>query len=421
VARAACVLYVAIGLLVLCNANWLADSALGQERLFSPIILGLCIASLFAMKTTTTKSISPETGRLALAMVAIVLVGLLPTSGMRERQKAIEYTVAWMTTCGILLTVSNLAFALARRHGNAIWVLMATYAMCLVASCSVYVGVLFPGWQKIMHGESVGRYSGFFGNPNQAAAQILLFVAVGFAMTSATGRLKWILISLATSVPALMLTSSRGGILGFAVLLIVMCVRVFSSQVSTKAIAIIAMVVVTLIGVRYSMGYIVKNRWFAYSVRRHMRDFIHFTEGRINRRTTGDRNRLAAEAIRLWKKSPLIGNGLGSLETMPRGHSGPHNVYLLLLGETGVVGLAIFLYAWLRMTPASLVKNARGVLLLGVFVSMSETAMVSDDTFFHRNHIFMLATALGLVHEHLTRYPARQKLATVVSAIGAEG
>jgi len=64
-------------------------------------------------------------------------------------------------------------------------------------------------------------------------------------------------------------------------------------------------------------------------------------------------------AISLWQQSPVVGIGLGNfLVALPQSAAGRqinflqpvHNIYLLLLSETGLLGLCLFITAiWLRV------------------------------------------------------------------------
>ncbi len=61
------------------------------------------------------------------------------------------------------------------------------------------------------------------------------------------------------------------------------------------------------------------------------------------------RQQLNSIAIEQWSKSPLFGTGLGTSPLYPRNitnyallHQPIHNIYLLLLTETGIVGLGLF-------------------------------------------------------------------------------
>lgn len=73
----------------------------------------------------------------------------------------------------------------------------------------------------------------------------------------------------------------------------------------------------------------------------------------VNEESVVVRQQLNAAAISIWQQSPLFGVGLGNfLVELPRALVSRevyflqpvHNIYLLLLAETGIVGLGIFLW-----------------------------------------------------------------------------
>ncbi|MEK7129597.1 MAG: O-antigen ligase family protein [Patescibacteria group bacterium] len=95
------------------------------------------------------------------------------------------------------------------------------------------------------------------------------------------------------------------------------------------------------------------------------------------------RQQLNAAAIKLWQQSPVLGVGLGNfLVELPKALPSRtvyflqpvHNIYLLVLAETGVVGLAVFLWviwkAFMRFEirkirkPFSIYHLAFGIFLL---------------------------------------------------------
>ena len=76
-------------------------------------------------------------------------------------------------------------------------------------------------------------------------------------------------------------------------------------------------------------------------------------------------------AIEQWERSPIIGTGLGTSPLYPRRiqnyalvHQPIHNIYLLLLSETGIIGLFVFL---LIIKKSTICYPLTAILLLGLF------------------------------------------------------
>ncbi|MBI5620074.1 O-antigen ligase family protein [Candidatus Gottesmanbacteria bacterium] len=90
--------------------------------------------------------------------------------------------------------------------------------------------------------------------------------------------------------------------------------------------------------------------------------FLSRTIG-INDESVVVRQQLNAAAIKLWQQSPIVGVGLGNfLVGLPKALPSRaiyflqpvHNIYLLVLAETGVMGLVVFLWMlWMTLKKAT--------------------------------------------------------------------
>jgi hypothetical protein len=127
------------------------------------------------------------------------------------------------------------------------------------------------------------------------------------------------------------------------------------------------------------------------------------------RPTLGDetivvRQELNAAAVRLWTVSPLVGVGLGNFlvrlpETLPSRQiyflQPVHNIYLLVLAETGVVGLAMFaLLIWrgVRNQGSPIILVSLVALLLLGFVDHYPATLQQGQL------LLTLLLALALMH-----------------------
>jgi len=120
------------------------------------------------------------------------------------------------------------------------------------------------------------------------------------------------------------------------------------------------------------------------------------------------RQQLNAAAIKLWQQSPLIGVGLGNfLVELPKALTSRtiyflqpvHNIYLLVLSETGVVGLVLFLLL--------IGKGIRG-LVLGIREKKKQ--------FFIFHFSFFILLLLGLVDHYPLTLQQGQLLFTLLFA-----
>lgn len=88
------------------------------------------------------------------------------------------------------------------------------------------------------------------------------------------------------------------------------------------------------------------------------------------------RQQLNMIAVEQWTKFPIIGTGLGTSPLYPRKiqnyalvHQPIHNIYLLLLSETGMIGLGIFVFLIIKLLiRRSIIHNTLYIILiLGLF------------------------------------------------------
>ena len=134
---------------------------------------------------------------------------------------------------------------------------------------------------------------------------------------------------------------------------------------------------------------------------------------------------LAIDRPLLWRlgfekamEAPLFGHGLGALESMdsaPIGHHGrplgPHNLYLTLLGEAGIVPLLLFVSALVLLlraqwgAPGSLARDATvaGVIVIALY-GMSFQHLLGVGAFMF---LAGLSVATGTAHDDGDRHVAK--------------
>lgn len=95
--------------------------------------------------------------------------------------------------------------------------------------------------------------------------------------------------------------------------------------------------------------------------------------GSIIRGTTSGRYNLWLHAVHCWVKSPLIGCGFYQLDQYPNSPAHPHNLFLQILSEIGLIGLCLLGYLIFFMIRGIKFKNKKFILaaLLAVSVDVS--------------------------------------------------
>jgi O-antigen ligase len=181
-----------------------------------------------------------------------------------------------------------------------------------------------------------GRASGFFINPNQSGAALV----VGFALSVGVVPRAWRSAYLVAVMIGVAVTLSRAAILGLA--LVSLCLAIGGRTLSVRQLAV-SLVTVGLLG------------WLAWTVTAAQLE----ARFNINPEVAADRLFWILDPIgsadysqeereqlveRGWGQflaSPWIGNGVGSTETW-EARSSTHNEYVLLASDFGIVGLLVY-------------------------------------------------------------------------------
>jgi len=203
--------------------------------------------------------------------------------------------------------------------------------------------------------EKYGRTEGAFGEPNQYAAYIVLFIPLAiaglFIFKSVLARLFAIAVTL-TALYALLLTGSRGGLAGLLCGLTALCVlemrRRGAAALLKAAFVAIAAMVITLGGAFYFLPETSKQGLQQNVIARaEGGDLAAYSSGRLER---------WQQSIELFLTSPVFGTGWQTLSGLT-GHS-PHSDFILFLTTTGLIGFALYLWIFYRLLRTALSYRA---------------------------------------------------------------
>ncbi|WP_247729249.1 O-antigen ligase family protein [Halovivax limisalsi] len=286
-------------------------------------------------------------------------------------------------------TAAGGALALAKLLGAIAW-LIAVYALysefgirvlraALVVS--VAVATLVSVWSLLRTFfliDGFDRASGPFENPNLFGNYLVLhaFVSLSFLRTWWDERPRREVVALAIVLLsiALVSTGSRGSILGL-----------LGGLAAVAACAVGTRRSVTL--TRRSVGAAVGAAFTAVAV---PAIFAPSVVGRfVGSRNVDIRLRLWEASLEALLSNPILGIGYGQIHTYLAAtigeYRGTHNVYLLVGGETGFVGLLI-LFGLIALVARDAIRLGRregaSLFLLGAFVAMLVQGFVTDvDTF----------------------------------------
>lgn len=289
----------------------------------------------------------------------------LSSIGASDLDEAFTEVVKWIEFGVLLLVVPT---ALPRRAtGWLIIALLAAAALQGVYGLYQFIFRIGPEWFLIQ-----GRFmraSGFFAQPNPYAAYLGLTLPVAMSLslwilgTLVKRRdLRFILlaalsvVTTAAIAAGLIASWSRGGWLGAAAGVAVVLAFYNRRSALLLALGVCALLATAFIGA-------LNPAWIPAAILSRIGDLpAYFGLVDVLALEVNDDNFAVIErvahwfaAVRMWELSPWLGIGPGNYAGVypsvalprwsdPLGHA--HNIYLNVLGETGLLGLAAFLLLW---------------------------------------------------------------------------
>jgi len=341
--------------LVLCtlgSLNGIALLAFGIVRFFSPLMLGLCITILLVLRLAMIRSLGTAglwyVGFL-LSYLAISLFNGFSDSSLYLLQYHI--TAAMVMVC-CAMGARHVALATSPRT-----VLRIAFIIALFPVVYAILGTIFPGrFYPYGKAKLLERAAGSFGNANATGAVICLAVAIGFGCLLFEKRRLYIMLGIGMSAIACMLTFSRASII---MLLGVAFVQIFISPLIKRKSMALAMIL-AVGGVFWFLAAGVNLLTAATSEQMHrINSLWNIFSGSTSSEDTGGRLILIQAALEEWTENPILGRGFGSFRQLEVTGGGPHNVFLLVLGEGGLIPFfaliafcGVFLHqAWICKVP----------------------------------------------------------------------
>jgi hypothetical protein len=322
---------------------------LGAEAGLSLSLTTLALVGLyglwFADRSRAGSGAPAPALRPARALIAYVAISALSVAVARDRALAVYYVALLLQTLALFVYVVSWV----RSRSDVLFVLTILMA-ALVAESLLMVGLYITGANVNLPGITtrhplagsvdypVNRVGGTISSPNMAGGVLALLLggALGLLAAPVPRRLRgWALAALATGVPALIVTGSRGAWIAFVIACAVMGVfAVRRGIVSLKAAAGAAAAVVLL---ALPLAGVVAER------------VTHEAP-----RASSSRLSMARLAVSMIEDRPLLGVGVNNVGVNISRYAGPrftrqwlftiHDKYLLVASESGLAALAAFLW-----------------------------------------------------------------------------
>ncbi|TFB18908.1 O-antigen ligase family protein [Filobacillus milosensis] len=185
-----------------------------------------------------------------------------------------------------------------------------------------------------------GRAQGTFKDPNLAALYLIVSFTIIALLNLFSNKKTSISLSMVIVLIAILVTASRGGILGISLGLMLV---IFLSFIAGRVKELFLFLIMTVLCSTIIL-------WIDSSS-----DVLSFAFERVSgisvqEEGTSYRLFLWQSAIKVWEANPIIGAGIGQFSTYSHEMFGytishiPHNTYLSFLSETGLLGFIAFMW-----------------------------------------------------------------------------
>jgi putative inorganic carbon (HCO3(-)) transporter len=273
-------------------------------------------------------------GYLAIAMASAVIFNPLTLDAQRELMRLASYVCFYYVVIDWCHTQDNTRTLLKVLMASTIVVAIFGLWQALTGGYTAFYDFLYPVQEEISQIPAwEGRITSFLEHYNGLAGYLNLVIP--FCLIFASDRTDRVLRALSRwclvfATIALLLTQSRGGLLTFVAILLVQVF--FSARDRKTRLRRVALALVGCLLVAAVAG-------FFFQRLAEIDDF-----------TAVSRLAIWGGASTVFARSPVLGTGFGNLRglmggllNLPDGWTGDaHNLYLELLAETGLIGLAVF-------------------------------------------------------------------------------
>lgn len=265
---------------------------------------------------------------LSLSLLAVPLLLMLVSDRSFERGM---YTS--QVTYALVFIVSSVLALRADLDGS--WAAGAFVIVAVGAALNLYE--LFI--ENNVWSGAPGRSAGLYGNPN-ISGEALLGYGVAF-LTARTAKLSGVdLIITSLVFVGVFATFSRAGILATLVLLTAAVLVRIKREYMTRIL--LGLFFITLVGIGFA-AYVIRNVDLSADSAKRVQSLL--TEGGVGDYGS-DRGVAASLALDVIAEDPVFGAGVHTIYEMAEG---PHNMFLALMVDYGIFGLAVYLLIIARL------------------------------------------------------------------------
>ena len=328
------------------DMNALMKIITGRSQVASPVLLLACLVSFVAFQFRLPKALGAS--GIAFIVSYVFFIGLGCASRLLGE---FDQTEIWVLTYWLRMHITSVVIVLATALGARYYAaryspgktLVIVFGVAMLQVLAVLLSRQF-GTAEFVQSDvhekfnAAGRATGLLSNPNATGNLMAAIVAIGLACL-VWG--KWripVILGLAGTGIACVMTFSRSSMIA---MFIVAASQVFYSPIVRKKSALIGSVLV-IGGLVWFITAGAEKLELNEKQEKRITSFSDIWAGEYDESDLGNRFVQAAIGLREWARSPVFGLGLGRgsrMDTVYGWTLGTHNHYILILVETGIMGL----------------------------------------------------------------------------------
>jgi O-antigen ligase len=348
--------------LLLLNVDGILEMAGFRGFLVFPM-LGLCAVIILGSRDEVhhlKRSPASWTYLFVLGFLSIAMLSAV-TSRYGNLDKALQRAGLPSYIASLLVLTSGIIIATrAVATGRFDALLKLFFWLCTAAAMSGYVLPVIPGIADYVTSVELssesGRRAGAFGNVNELGLQSGYPIILGLVLSLRSRNVFWLVLGVSAGAMGVLASFSKSAMVMFVLLMMLVFWEGWKarSKSTTLGLTIGLMGLGAVLVAAYLVSAISQGTaTFDLTPRQESRIrelYLLLTTGVLNDVTTTGRAGIWEQAINIWRSSPIIGCGLTTFGIVPGTEANAHNSVLVVLGESGVLGLSLFgamLLAWL--------------------------------------------------------------------------
>ncbi len=371
----------------------------GEAEVFSVLILILVFALLFLRLLDQGKmsfrAMGPVEGSFVTAMVSFIFLGVLMawTSGKGD---AAYWGFRYYTPALLVFVVVYHSISKLRQENKLPRIIRLVRNILFINAFLAVADYLTAGGLGLINEDD--RYSGLISNANDAGFLFNVLIILNYYLfRQRHSRLG--LIGILFAGFAVFVTFSKTAIIS-AIVILIMILRkeITSGRLSTRFLLAIVM-----IGVVYKGSDLLTQVDSLEATQgKRLIQIMEFFKGNVSNEITTNRTEILEVALDKLRHQWVFGQGIQSFSNIESLGVGSHNIYILILGESGIIPLILYMVFLLRMAMVTKKKQWRlpgseTVRLLAFALFMY--GFTNHNIFFSKFIILIIALGVVLVAE----------------------